>query len=101
VSVVFCATPNSDYCFLLTGSLLILVFDLEDWDSKSLQNVGELADYTPLRLRQYSPKSTFEDDILIFINVLTYYTHLHLVPRSRMVELYFHFTLCLHGVVIN
>jgi hypothetical protein len=28
-------------------------------------------------------------------------THLHLVPRSRMVELYFHSTICLHGLVHN
>jgi hypothetical protein len=27
--------------------------------------------------------------------------YLHLVPRSRMVELYLHFTVCLHGVVLN
>jgi hypothetical protein len=28
-------------------------------------------------------------------------THLHLVPRSRMVELYLHSPICLHGVVLN
>jgi hypothetical protein len=28
-------------------------------------------------------------------------THLHLVPRSRMVELYLHFLIRLHGVVLN
>jgi hypothetical protein len=28
-------------------------------------------------------------------------TNLHLVPRSRMVELYFHFPIRLHGVVLN
>jgi hypothetical protein len=28
-------------------------------------------------------------------------THLHLVPRSRMVELYLHSKICLHGVVPN
>jgi hypothetical protein len=28
-------------------------------------------------------------------------THLHLVPRSRMVELYLHFTMCFHGIVLN
>jgi hypothetical protein len=28
-------------------------------------------------------------------------THLHLVPRSRMVELYLHSPIRLHGVVIN
>jgi hypothetical protein len=27
-------------------------------------------------------------------------THLHLVPRSRMVELYLHSPICLHGVVL-
>jgi hypothetical protein len=28
-------------------------------------------------------------------------THLHLVPRSRMLELYLHFLICLPGVVFN
>jgi hypothetical protein len=28
-------------------------------------------------------------------------THLHLVPRSRLVELYLHSLICLHGVVLN
>jgi hypothetical protein len=28
-------------------------------------------------------------------------THLHLVPRSRMVELYLHSPICLHSVVLN
>jgi hypothetical protein len=28
-------------------------------------------------------------------------THFHLVPRSRMVELYLHFPTTLHGVVLN
>jgi hypothetical protein len=28
-------------------------------------------------------------------------THLHLVPKSRMVELYFHSPICLHGIVLN
>jgi hypothetical protein len=28
-------------------------------------------------------------------------THLHLVPRLRMVELYFHSPICLHGIVLN
>jgi hypothetical protein len=28
-------------------------------------------------------------------------THLHLVPRSRIMELYLHFSKCLHGVVFN
>jgi hypothetical protein len=28
-------------------------------------------------------------------------THLQLVPRSRMVELYLHFRACLHGIVLN
>jgi hypothetical protein len=28
-------------------------------------------------------------------------THLHLVPRSRMVELYLYSLICLHGVVLN
>jgi hypothetical protein len=28
-------------------------------------------------------------------------TNLHLVPRSRMVELYHHFPICLHGIVLN
>jgi hypothetical protein len=28
-------------------------------------------------------------------------TSLHLVPRSRMVELYLHSPMCLHGVVLN
>jgi hypothetical protein len=28
-------------------------------------------------------------------------THLYIVPRSRMVELYLHSPLCLHGVVFN
>jgi hypothetical protein len=28
-------------------------------------------------------------------------TRLSLVPRSRMVELYLHLTLCLHGIVLN
>jgi hypothetical protein len=28
-------------------------------------------------------------------------THLHLVPRSRMMEIYLHSPLCLHGVVLN
>jgi hypothetical protein len=27
--------------------------------------------------------------------------HLHLVPRSRMLELYFHSLICLHGIVLN
>jgi hypothetical protein len=27
--------------------------------------------------------------------------HLHLVPRSRIVELYLHYPTCLHGVVLN
>jgi hypothetical protein len=28
-------------------------------------------------------------------------THLHLVPKSRMVELYLHSPICLHGIVVN
>jgi hypothetical protein len=28
-------------------------------------------------------------------------TYLHLVPRSRMVELYFHFPIRLHGMMLN
>jgi hypothetical protein len=28
-------------------------------------------------------------------------THLHPLPRSRMMELYLHSPLCLHGVVLN
>jgi hypothetical protein len=28
-------------------------------------------------------------------------THPHLVPKSRMTELYLHSHLCLHGIVIN
>jgi hypothetical protein len=28
-------------------------------------------------------------------------THLHLLPRSRMVVLYFHSPLCLHSIVLN
>jgi hypothetical protein len=28
-------------------------------------------------------------------------THLHLVPRSRMVELYLHSPVCLHGIVLD
>jgi hypothetical protein len=28
-------------------------------------------------------------------------THLHLVPRSRMVELYLHSPICLHGIVLK
>jgi hypothetical protein len=28
-------------------------------------------------------------------------THLHLVPRPRMVELYLHSNICLHGIVFN
>jgi hypothetical protein len=28
-------------------------------------------------------------------------THLHLVPRSRMVELYLHFTIYLYGIMLN
>jgi hypothetical protein len=28
-------------------------------------------------------------------------THLHLVVRSNMLELYPHLALCLHGVVLN
>jgi hypothetical protein len=28
-------------------------------------------------------------------------THLHLVLRSRMVELYLHSPICLHGIVLN
>jgi hypothetical protein len=28
-------------------------------------------------------------------------THLHVVPRSRMVELYHHSPICLHGLVLN
>jgi hypothetical protein len=28
-------------------------------------------------------------------------THLHLVPRSRMVELYLHSLICFHGIVLN
>jgi hypothetical protein len=28
-------------------------------------------------------------------------THLHLVPMSRMVQLYLHFPICLHGRVLN
>jgi hypothetical protein len=28
-------------------------------------------------------------------------THLHLVPRPRKVELYFHSLICLHGIVLN
>jgi hypothetical protein len=28
-------------------------------------------------------------------------THLHLVPRSRMVELYLHSPVCLYGIVLN
>jgi hypothetical protein len=27
--------------------------------------------------------------------------HLHLVPRSRMAELYLHSLVCLHGIVLN
>jgi hypothetical protein len=29
------------------------------------------------------------------------FPHLYLVPRSRKVELYFHFPACLHGVVLS
>jgi hypothetical protein len=28
-------------------------------------------------------------------------THLHQLPKSRMVELYLHYPVCLHGVVLN
>jgi hypothetical protein len=28
-------------------------------------------------------------------------TYLHLVPRSRKVELYLHSPICLHGIVLN
>jgi hypothetical protein len=28
-------------------------------------------------------------------------THLHLMPRSRMAELYLHSPICLHGMVIK
>jgi hypothetical protein len=28
-------------------------------------------------------------------------TLVHLAPRSRMVELYLHCSICLHGVVLN
>jgi hypothetical protein len=28
-------------------------------------------------------------------------SYLHLVPRSRMVELYLHSLICLHGIVLN
>jgi hypothetical protein len=28
-------------------------------------------------------------------------THIHLVPRSRMVELYLNSPICLHGIVLN
>jgi hypothetical protein len=28
-------------------------------------------------------------------------THFHLVPRSRMVELYLHSPICLHGIVLK
>jgi hypothetical protein len=28
-------------------------------------------------------------------------THLHLLPRSRMVELYLHSLICLNGIVLN
>jgi hypothetical protein len=37
------------------------------------------------------------------VNLFTYglFTHLHLVPRSRMMELYLHSPICLHGVVLN
>jgi hypothetical protein len=28
-------------------------------------------------------------------------THLHLLPRTGMVELYLHSHLCLHGIVLN
>jgi hypothetical protein len=28
-------------------------------------------------------------------------THLHLVPRSRIVELYLHSPICLHDIVLN
>jgi hypothetical protein len=27
--------------------------------------------------------------------------HLHSVPRSRVMELYLHFPICLHGIVLN
>jgi hypothetical protein len=28
-------------------------------------------------------------------------THLHVVPRSRMMKLYLHSHICLHGIVLN
>jgi hypothetical protein len=31
---------------------------------------------------------------------VTITTYLHLVPRSRIVELYFHSLICLHGIVL-
>jgi hypothetical protein len=33
--------------------------------------------------------------------VLNLITHLYLVPRSRMVELYLHSLICLHGIVLD
>jgi hypothetical protein len=27
--------------------------------------------------------------------------HSHLVPRSKMVELYLHYPICVHGIVLN
>jgi hypothetical protein len=32
---------------------------------------------------------------------LTLTIHLHLVPKLRMMEIYLHSTICLHGVVLN
>jgi hypothetical protein len=35
------------------------------------------------------------------LNAVTQKKTLHLLPRSRMVELYLHSPICLHGTVLN